>query len=233
MILLESATVCSFPEKFTVLVFRHWPGMTIWPQLHKEVSNAEKQLLLVDIAMFSWIKTNGLEKQILSNNSANVYFHLQTSGSMSHIHIPFSKSRLFPCHFKHSHWCLSYLSTRRLAALVSSDIPPQLFHKTPQREARPAASNLFLLPLSPRATLQLQRESITPTENCCSVSARQRRTLKWGWWTTGYETWAVSRLRWITGRHCFFAVKHVSYPWREQGWPYGWSCPIQEYCLKK
>lgn len=101
---------CSFPEKLAFLTFCHWPGMTIGPQLcnshMREASNPEEQLLLVDIEIFSWIKTSVLQKQTFSNNSANAYFHLQTSEFMSPIHITFIKSRLFPYHFKHSQRCL-------------------------------------------------------------------------------------------------------------------------------
>lgn len=110
--------------------------MTIWPQLcnshMREVPNPEEQMLLVDTVIFSWIKTSTLQKETFSNNSANAYFHLQTSGFSSPFHIPFSKSRLFPYHFKHTQRCLSYLSKNLLAALAPSDMPWQSFHDNPK-----------------------------------------------------------------------------------------------------
>lgn len=61
---------CRFPEKLAFLTFCHWPGMTIWPQLcnshMREVPNPEEQLLLVDIVIFSSIKTSALQKQTFS-----------------------------------------------------------------------------------------------------------------------------------------------------------------------
>lgn len=121
--------------------------MTIWPQLcnshMRKVPNPEEQLLLVDTVIFSWIKTSALQKETFSNNSANAYFHLQTSGFTSPFHIPFSKSRLFPYHFKHSQWCLSYLSTKLLAAPVPSDMPRQPFHDTPQGEVTQLLQTCF------------------------------------------------------------------------------------------
>lgn len=158
---------CSFPEKLAFLTFCCWPGMAIWPQLcnshMREVSNPEEQLFLVDIVIFSWINTSASQKQTFSNNSANADFYLQTSGFVSPIHIPFSKSRLFPYHFKHSQRCLSYLSTKLLAALVPSDMPQQPFHDTPQGEVTQLLQTCFSFLLSPRAILQLKGGSTTPT----------------------------------------------------------------------
>lgn len=172
---------CSFSEKLAFLTFCHWPGMTIEPQLcnshMREASNPEEQLLLVDIEIFSWIKTSVLQKQTFSNNSANAYFHLQTSEFMSPIHITFIKSRLFPYHFKHSQRCLSYLSTKLLAALVPSDMPRQPFHDTPQGEVTQLLQTCFSFLFSPRAILQLKGGSTTPTRgtellHCfCKVNA--------------------------------------------------------------
>lgn len=158
---------CSFPEKLAFLTFCCWPGMAIWPQLcnshMREVSNPEEQLFLVDIVIFSWINTSASQKQTFSNNSANADFYLQTSGFVSPIHIPFSKSRLFPYHFKHSQQCLSYLSTKLLAALVPSDMPQQPFHDTPQGEVTQLLQTCFSFLFSPRAILQLKGGSTTPT----------------------------------------------------------------------
>lgn len=90
---------CRFPEKPAFLTFCHWPRMTIWPQLcsshMREVPNPEEQLWLVDTVIFSWIKTTALQEETFSNNSANAYFHLQTSGFPSPFHIPFSKADCF------------------------------------------------------------------------------------------------------------------------------------------
>lgn len=53
----------------------------------------------------------------------------------------FSRSRLFSHHFKHSPWCLTHLSTKPLATLVSSDIQTV-------KGGYLAPSKLFLLLLS-------------------------------------------------------------------------------------
>lgn len=136
----------------------HWPGTTIWPQLCKEVSNADKRFLLVDVAMFSWSKTNGLEKQAFSNSSANVYFHLQTSGSMSHLSL-WAKGG---CFLVTPNIPLSLNKTLGCSGVLW--YPTAAVPRDTLKGGHPAASNLLLLPLSPRATLQLQRESITPTK---------------------------------------------------------------------
>lgn len=150
-----------------------------------------------------------------------LYFRLQTSGSMSHIPIPSSKSRLFPHGFKHSRPCLPYLSTKLLAALAPSDTPLQPLRDTPWRGTTQLLRTRFSF-LSARGPSYsyMKGQSTPPTmvKNRCTVSARQRRTLELGQWTTGYERRAASCLRQITGRWRSLAAKHTSYPWREQGW---------------
>lgn len=213
--------------------------MTVWPQLcnsrTKEVPNPEKQLLLVDIVMFSWIKTNALQKQIFSSNSANAYFH-------------FRLLDLCPTSIS--------LSAKAGCFLITSNIPVDVFLTSQQNfwlhwcPLIPHRSHSMihpwyrlpscfkpasLLPLSPRAILQLQGENLTPTtvKNCCTISARRTCPLKSGQWATGYGTRAASCLRWVTGRWHPLAVKHTPNPRREQGWHcYVWSCPMQEYWPK-
>lgn len=180
---------CRFPEKLAFLGFCRWPGMTIWPQLcnshMREVPNPEEQLLLVDTVSFSWI-TSALQNQSFSNNSANSYFHLQSSAFMSPFHISFSKSRLFLYHFKHSQWCLSYLSTKLLVALVPSDMPQEPFHDTPQGEVTQLLQTHFFLS-APGLSYCYREQASHPQgwQNCCTVSARWPQMLQSGQWDTG------------------------------------------------
>lgn len=129
----------------------------------REVPNPEEQLLLMDTMIFNWITTSALQNQTFSNNSANAYFHLQTSGFMSPFHIPFSKSRLFPHHFKQSQWCFSYLSTELLAALVPSDMSQQPFHDTPQGEVTQLLQTCFSFLSAPGISYCHREQSITLT----------------------------------------------------------------------
>lgn len=91
-------------------------------------------------------------------------------------------------------------------------IPHRMIH--PEGRLPSCFKPASLLPLSPRAILQLQGENITPTtvKNCCTISARRTCTPKLGQWPTGYETRAASCLRWVTGRWHPLAVKHTPYP---------------------
>lgn len=181
---------CRFPEKPAFLAFCHWPGMTIWPQLcnshMREGPNPKEQLLLVDTVIFSWITTSALQNQTSSNNSANANFHLQTSGFMSLFHIPFSKSRLFHCHFKHSQWCLSYHSTELLAALMPSDMSQQSFHDTPQGEVTQLLQTCFSFLSAPGLSYCYREQGSHPQgwQNFCAVSAKWPQTLKSDQWDT-------------------------------------------------